>query len=126
SCLLIAGLLAAGSTSITERHQSRDHTERILRRAHAPFEREGNRMTVSELDELELDSITVPGDPSSAAFVVAAATLVAGSRVVVRGTGLNWTRAGFFEIARRMGAVIVGDLEEPGTVADSEPVGELD
>ena len=70
--------------------------------------------------------MVVPGDPSSAAFVVAAATLVPGSRVVVSGMGLNWTRTGFFRIAERMGAVIVGELEEPGTEADSEPVGELD
>jgi 3-phosphoshikimate 1-carboxyvinyltransferase len=68
----------------------------------------------------------VPGDPSSAAFMVAAATLVPGSRVVVRDVGLNWTRTGFLRIAERMGAVIVGDLEEPGTEADTEPVGELD
>jgi 3-phosphoshikimate 1-carboxyvinyltransferase len=46
--------------------------------------------------------------------------------VVLRGVGLNWTRTGFFRIAKRMGAVIVGDLEEPGAVADDEPVGELD
>jgi 3-phosphoshikimate 1-carboxyvinyltransferase len=126
SCVLIAGMLAGGSTTVTETRQTRDHTERILRHAHVPFERDGGRMTVTEVDELELDAITVPGDPSSAAFVVAAATLVPGSRVVIKGTGLNWTRAGFFEIARRMGAVIVGDLEQPGTVADAEPVGELD
>ena len=68
----------------------------------------------------------MPGDPSSAAFMVAAAALVPDSRVVVRDVGLNWTRTGFFQIARRMGAVIVGDLEQPGTEADEEPVGELD
>jgi 3-phosphoshikimate 1-carboxyvinyltransferase len=68
----------------------------------------------------------VPGDPSSAAFVAAAATLVGGSRVVVKGVDLNWTRTGFLRIAERMGAVILGDLEEPGTEADEEPVGELD
>jgi len=78
------------------------------------------------VDELELDEIVVPGDPSSAAFVVAAAALVSGSRVVVKGVGLNWTRTGFLRIAERMGAVVLGDLEEPGTEADVEPVGELD
>jgi 3-phosphoshikimate 1-carboxyvinyltransferase len=83
-------------------------------------------MTVSSVDELELDEIVVPGDPSSAAFVVAAATLVRGSRVVVKDLGLNWTRTGFLRIAQRMGAVILGDLEEPGTEAADEPVGELD
>ena len=126
SCVLIAGMLAAGSTTLTEFSQSRDHTERILRRCRVPFERDGLRMTVRQVDELELDEITVPGDPSSAAFLVAAACLVPGSRVVVEDVGLNWTRTGFLRIAERMGAVIVGDLEEPGTVADGEPIGELD
>ncbi|MDQ3434087.1 MAG: 3-phosphoshikimate 1-carboxyvinyltransferase, partial [Actinomycetota bacterium] len=126
SCVLIAGLLAAGSTSITERTHSRDHTERILRRSRVPFERDGLTLTVSPTDELELDEITVPGDPSSAAFMVAAACLVPGSRVVIDNVGLNWTRTGFMRIARRMGAVIVGELEEVGTFADDEPVGELD
>jgi 3-phosphoshikimate 1-carboxyvinyltransferase len=126
SCVLIAGMVAAGSTTLSELKQSRDHTERMLRRARVPFERDGLRMTVSEVDELELDEIAVPGDPSSAAFVVSAAALVPDSRVVISNVGLNWTRAGFLQIARRMGAVIVGDLEEPGTEADEEPVGELD
>ena len=126
SCVLIAGMLADGSTTVIEGTQSRDHTERLLRRARVPFERDGSRLTVSQVDELELDEIVVPGDPSSAAFVAAAATLVAGSRVVVKGVDLNWTRTGFLRIAERMGAVILGDLEEPGTEADEEPVGELD
>lgn len=126
SCVLLAGMLAAGSTTVREGSMSRDHTERMLRRARVPFERDGLRSTVRQVDELELDQVVVPGDPSSAAFVVAAAILVSGSRVVVKGLGLNWTRTGFFRIAERMGAVIVGELEEPGTESDEEPVGELD
>jgi 3-phosphoshikimate 1-carboxyvinyltransferase len=126
SCVLIAGMLASGGTTVIEPAASRDHTERILRRAHVPFAREDGHMTVSAVDELELDEMLVPGDPSSAAFVVAAAMLVPGSRVVVGGMGLNWTRTAFFRIAERMGAVIVGELEEQGTEADTEPVGELD
>jgi 3-phosphoshikimate 1-carboxyvinyltransferase len=126
SCVLIAGMVAAGTTSLREPAPSRDHTERLLRRARVPFEQEGTRLTVSSVDELELDEIVVPGDPSSAAFIVAAATLVSGSRVVVRDVGLNWTRTGFFRIAERMGAVIVGDLEEPGVQPEIEPLGELD
>jgi 3-phosphoshikimate 1-carboxyvinyltransferase len=126
SCVLIAGMLAGGSTTISEGSASRDHTERMLRRAKVPFEREGLRTTVAQVDELELDQVVVPGDPSSAAFIVAAAILVSGSRVVVKDLGLNWTRTGFLRIAERMGAVIVGELEEPGTEADEEPVGELD
>jgi 3-phosphoshikimate 1-carboxyvinyltransferase len=126
SCVLIAGMLAEGSTRVVESGQSRDHTERMLRRARVPFERDGLSSTVSQVDELELDEIVVPGDPSSAAFLVAAATLVPGSRVVMGNVALNWTRTGFLRIAERMGAVILGDLEEPGTEADDEPVGELD
>jgi 3-phosphoshikimate 1-carboxyvinyltransferase len=126
SCVLIAGLLADGRTTVREKAPSRDHTERLLRRARVPFERDGARLTVSQVDELELDEVVVPGDPSSAAFVVAAATLVPHSRVVVKDLDLNWTRTGFLRIAERMGAVILGDLEEPGAEADHEPVGELD
>jgi 3-phosphoshikimate 1-carboxyvinyltransferase len=126
SCVLLAGMHAAGATSLTEPSPSRDHTERLLRRARVPFERDARRITVKQVDELELDEVRVPGDPSSAAFVVAAAILVSGSRVVVKDVGLNWTRTGFLRIAERMGAVVVGDLEEPGTDTDQEPMGELD
>ncbi|HEV2722999.1 MAG TPA: 3-phosphoshikimate 1-carboxyvinyltransferase [Thermoleophilaceae bacterium] len=126
SCVLIAGMLADGTTTLTEPRQSRDHTERILQRSRVPLERDGLTVTVTQVDELELDEITVPGDPSSAAFIVAAACLVPGSRVVIADVGLNWTRTGFLRIAQRMGAVILGDLEEPGTVSSEEPVGELD
>ena len=126
SCVLIAGMMAAGSTTVVEPSASRDHTERLLGRARVAIDRDGPRITVSQVDELELDEIVVPGDPSSAAFIVAAAILVGGSRVVVKDVGLNWTRTGFLRIAQRMGAVIVGDLEEPGTETPEEPVGELD
>jgi 3-phosphoshikimate 1-carboxyvinyltransferase len=127
SCVLIAGLLAVGQTSVTEPGLSRDHTERILCRARVPFEREGLTSRVSQVDELELSEIAVPGDPSSAAFIAAAACLVPSARVVIENVALNWTRTGFFRIAQRMGAVIVGELEEPQEqVPPEEPVGELD
>jgi 3-phosphoshikimate 1-carboxyvinyltransferase len=70
----------------------------------------------------------VPGDPSSAAFHIAAAILVKGSRIVITDMSANWTRTGFVRIAERMGAVVVGDLETPQTqtIATDEPVTELD
>jgi 3-phosphoshikimate 1-carboxyvinyltransferase len=127
SCLLIAGVLATGHTSVTEPAQSRDHTERILCRSRVPFERAGTTCTVSQVDELELDELRVPGDPSSAAFLAAAASVVEGSRIVIRDVALNWTRTGFFRIAERMGAVVVGELEaEPEAVPEEEPAGEID
>jgi 3-phosphoshikimate 1-carboxyvinyltransferase len=70
----------------------------------------------------------VPGDPSSAAFHIAAAILVKGSRIVITDMSANWTRTGFVRIAERMGAVVVGDLEppRPGEIPLEEPVCELD
>ena len=127
SCVLMAGMLATGQTTVTEPQLSRDHTERILCRARVPFERDGSTLRVSQVDELELERVDVPGDPSSAAFMAAAACIVPRSRVVIEGMALNWTRTGFFRIARRMGAVIVGELEEEVPEnASEEPVGELD
>jgi 3-phosphoshikimate 1-carboxyvinyltransferase len=129
SCVLIAALLATGQTTVTEPELSRDHTERILTRARVPFERDGLTVKVSQVDELELDRVDVPGDPSSAAFIAAAACVVPGARVVIEGMALNWTRTGFFRIARRMGAVVLGELEE-GPAIDSaksdEPIGDVD
>jgi 3-phosphoshikimate 1-carboxyvinyltransferase len=127
SCVLLAGLLATGSTTVIEPAPSRDHTERMLARAGAKIERDDDRVTVHPQDELELDEILVPGDASSAAFLVVAALLVGESRLVLEGVGVNWTRVGFLRIAQRMGAVIVGPLEEPDA-ADPvhEPVAELD
>ena len=127
SCVLLAGLLAEGTTTVVEPEPSRDHTERLLARAGAGIARDGDRVTVTCQDELELDAIHVPGDPSSAAFHVAAAVLVPGSRLVVEGMAANWTRVGFFRILERMGAVVIGDLEERAAAApDAEPLCELD
>jgi 3-phosphoshikimate 1-carboxyvinyltransferase len=126
SCVLMAGLQAAGSTSFTEPTQSRDHTERFLMRARVPFERDGLKVTVQQTDELELEDFVVPADPSSAAFFVTAAAIVEGSRIVLQDVGLNWTRTAFFQIAHRMGAVVLGDLEPAGTESAEEPVGEID
>jgi 3-phosphoshikimate 1-carboxyvinyltransferase len=127
SCLLIAGLMAEGETTLTEPARSRDHTERILTRARASFRREGNTLHVAPVDELELDDVMVPGDPSSAAFLAAAALIVPRSRIVIDRVALNWTRTAFFRIAARMGGVVLGDLEEPSdVVAPEEPVGEID
>ena len=126
SCLLIAGLLAAGSTRVLEPAPSRDHTERMLARAGVTLERENGSIGLAEAAELALDELHVPGDPSSAAFLVAAACVVPGSRLTVEGVGLNWTRTGFFQIARRMGASIEGDLELASAAGAHEPIGSLE
>ncbi len=127
SCVLLAGLLASGPTTVVEPIPTRDHTERMLAAAGVRVTREGDRVTVAAQDELELGALHVPGDPSSAAFLAAAAVLVPGSRIVLEGMCANWTRTGFFRILQRMGGVVVGPLEEPGAAApDREPVAEID
>jgi 3-phosphoshikimate 1-carboxyvinyltransferase len=127
SCVLLAGLLASGPTTVIEPRPSRDHTERMLAAAGASIERRGDRIVVAAQDELELGALHVPGDPSSAAFHAAAAVLVRRSRIVIEGMGANWTRTGFFRILRRMGGIVVGPLEEPTEgVPAVEPVCELD
>jgi 3-phosphoshikimate 1-carboxyvinyltransferase len=128
SCVLLAGLAADSATTVSEPAASRDHTERMLSAAGVTVHRNGRHVTVAGTDELTLDEIAIPGDPSSAAFAIAAGVLVPGSRLVLRGVGVNWTRSGFVRIARRMGAIVIGDLEdEPGdAVAATEPISDLD
>jgi 3-phosphoshikimate 1-carboxyvinyltransferase len=113
SCLLFAGLLAEGATTIDEPVPSRDHSERMLLRAGAGIERAGGRISIRYVDELALDRIVVPGDVSSAAYFVAAGVLVGGSRLLLQDVGVNWTRTGFLRILARMGAIVLGDLEQP-------------
>jgi 3-phosphoshikimate 1-carboxyvinyltransferase len=127
SCTLLAGLLAEGETTVVEPEPSRDHTERMLLGAGVRIARDGARITVRPHDELELGDLRVPGDPSSAAFLVAAALLVPGSRIVVAGMAANWTRVGFMRIAQRMGGAIAGDLESAGApLTPGEPITELE
>ncbi|MFY9487833.1 MAG: 3-phosphoshikimate 1-carboxyvinyltransferase [Solirubrobacterales bacterium] len=128
SCLLLAGMAASGTTRITEPQISRDHTERMLAAAGLPIRREGSTIVVDGLvDELELGVIDVPGDLSSAAFMIVAGVLVRGSRLLIENVGLNRTRIGILSILERMGAVVLADPEKPSeSIPAFEPVGDLD
>ncbi len=127
SCLLLAALAADGVTTIGEPARSRDHTERMLLRAGVQIHRNGRHVTVVNADELLLDRVNVPGDASSAAFLVTAGVLVPGSRLLIGNVGVNWTRTGFLRILRRMQGIVLGDLEdETGELTGEEPVSELD
>jgi 3-phosphoshikimate 1-carboxyvinyltransferase len=130
SCVLLAGLLT-DRTTVVEPVPTRDHTERLLLRAGAPLERQGDPaagywVTVCNTDELELGSVEVPGDLSSAAFLIAAGVLVRRSRLVLEGVGVNWTRTGFLRILERMGAIVIGEPETRGDFGAQEPVCDLD
>lgn len=127
SCVLLAGLLASGETTVIEPEASRDHTERMLLGAGVDVRREGLRVSVRRTDALELPDLTVPGDPSSAAFHLAAATIVPGSRVTMRNMGSNWTRTGFLRILERMGGVLGAPLEPAHSpLVAGEPVCDLE
>ena len=132
SCVLLAGLVT-DATTVIEPVPTRDHTERMLAQAGAPVARSGDgsggggfRTTVGNTDELELDLVEVPGDQSSAAFLIAAGVLVKGSRLVLERVGVNWTRAGFLRILERMGAIVLADVEPPGTFQAHEPIADID
>ncbi|HEX5225836.1 MAG TPA: 3-phosphoshikimate 1-carboxyvinyltransferase [Solirubrobacteraceae bacterium] len=127
SCILLAALAADGATDVTEPARSRDHTERMLLRAGVQVSREGTRISVLNADEIQLPSMRVPGDISSAAFMIAAGVLVPGSRLLVADVGVNWTRTGFLRIVRRMRGIVLGDLEEHSErIVPEEPVSDLD
>ncbi|MDO9410662.1 3-phosphoshikimate 1-carboxyvinyltransferase [Patulibacter sp.] len=128
SCVLLAGMLAHGETTVVEPVASRDHTERLLSRLGVPLWRDGDRITVGHVDELTVDDIHVPGDISSAAFPIVAGVLVKGSRLLVEGVNVNWTRVGILDVLERMGAVVLGERErrQDGIVPGEEPVADLD
>jgi 3-phosphoshikimate 1-carboxyvinyltransferase len=126
SSILLAGLHAPGRTTVVEPLATRDHTERMLRFFGAELkieDRDGARaVTVCGDAELEGARLSIPGDPSSAAFIAAAALVCPGSEIVIENVLMNPTRVGFFETLREMGAEIERlDLREEG----GEPVGDL-
>lgn len=125
SALLLSGLYAHGPTYVREPVLSRDHTERLLLSLGAPLSTMGPivRLDPSEWNgQMPAFDVELPGDASAAAFLLAAAQLVDGSRIVVRNVGTNPTRTGFLEIARDMGA---GLSIEPHGERGGEPIGDL-
>ncbi len=126
SAVLLAGLNAPGQTVVIEDEPTRDHTERMLRGFGAEVQveetREGRVITLTGQPELRGQVVSVPRDPSSAAFPVCAALLVPGSEVFVPGVSQNPTRNGLFLTLQDMGADLV--LENPREEG-GEPVADL-
>lgn len=102
SCILIAGLYAKGTTRITETGVSRDHTELMLKTFAYPIRKIGNTIEVDSNSECQGTEISVPGDISSAAFFIVAATILPGSDLIIKNVGVNPTRTGIIEIMRAM------------------------
>jgi 3-phosphoshikimate 1-carboxyvinyltransferase len=104
SAVLLAGLFSErGMTVVEEPVATRDHTERMLQRAGVPIDRKPGRDAISPVRELVLPSIEVPGDFSSAAPFIVAASMLQGSNLTLRGIGINPTRTGLLAVMERMG-----------------------
>ncbi|HET9510472.1 MAG TPA: 3-phosphoshikimate 1-carboxyvinyltransferase [Sphingomonas sp.] len=126
SAILLAGLNTPGITRVIEPVPTRDHSERMLAGFGAQLSVEetveGRVISICGEAELKPQSITVPGDPSSAAFWMVAASIVPGSDVVIENVGLNPTRAGLVTALRMMGADIT---EQDARIVGGEPVADL-
>ncbi len=120
SALLLAGLYADGPTTVVEPAPARDHTERLLRWQGVDLRVEGPAVTVYPPARLPPFSLRIPGDFSSAAFLLVAALLVPGSEVTVTGVGVNPTRTGLLDVLRAMGAEVRVSYD---SASGPEPVG---
>jgi len=122
SALLLAGLYAGGETTIEEPFQSRNHTELMLDRFGARLSTEGSRVTLRGGSLLKGGQIRVPGDISSAAFLMVAAAIIPGSELLIKNVGVNPTRTGIIDVLTRMGAFV--ELREE-KLWGKEPVADI-
>ena len=121
TAVLLAGLQADGRTTVTEPMPSRDHTERMLASFGVHVEREGLAASVEGGSRLRGCAVSVPGDASSAAFLVVAALVLPDSEVRLEGVLLSSTRAAFLDVLREMG----GQVEVIPQASEPEPVGTI-
>jgi 3-phosphoshikimate 1-carboxyvinyltransferase len=122
SAVLLAGLFAAGETSVTEKILSRDHTERMLEYFGAQIKRSGLQTAVVGGSDFSGQELDIPGDLSSAAFFLVASAIVPGSELKITDVGLNPTRTGIIEVLHRMGANLQVENER---IVSGEPRGEI-
>jgi 3-phosphoshikimate 1-carboxyvinyltransferase len=122
SCVLLAGLMAEGETEVEETGPSRDHTERALPFFGAPLTQSGARLRVRGGARLRGVDFRIPGDFSSALFFLVASLLVPGSRIALKGVGVNPTRAGFLSLLEEAGIRVESSN---ATESNGEPVCDL-
>ena len=122
SAILLAGLYAEGTTSVTEPYISRNHTELMLEEFGVPVTVKGTTASVSTALELHGQKILVPGDISSAAYFIVAGLLVPNSCIRIKNVGINPTRAGILDVCMAMGANITLENIKSST---GEPVADL-
>ena len=121
SCVLLAGMYADGSTSVTEPFLSRNHTEIMLNYFGAEITSEGTTASIRPEPVLEGRDIQVPGDISSAAYFIAAGLLTPGSEILLKNVGINPTRAGIIKVCMDMGA----DITLLNESTEGEPTADL-
>ncbi len=122
SAILLAGLYARGVTSVTEPQLSRDHTERMLKHFGIKVNRKEKRVEVKGLPKMTGKKIEVPGDFSSAAFFIVAASILPGSSLKIYNVGINPTRTGLLDVLLEMGADICLENER---IINEEPVADI-
>jgi 3-phosphoshikimate 1-carboxyvinyltransferase len=122
SALILAGLQAEGASIIIEKAESRDHTERMIRKFGGDVQKNDRTITVKGGQKLIASDILVPGDISSAAFFLVAGAIVPDSEIVLKNVGLNPTRTGIIEIMNKMGANLEIYQEEASSF---EPAGDI-
>lgn len=122
SSLLFAGLQADGETTIVEKNESRDHTERMIRQFGGEINKDNGVITINGGQKLSASHVHVPGDISSAAFFLVAGAIVPDSNIVLKSVGLNPTRTGIIEVMKNMGADMQVLPKEDGIY---EPYGDL-
>ena len=115
SAILLAGLYASGETSIIEPFKSRDHTERMLKYLGADLQIQGTKVSIEGGSRLKAKDTVIPGDISSAAFFIVAASCLEGSEIVIKDVGVNPTRTGIIDVMKRMGADI--ELKNEKTIS---------
>ena len=122
SAILLAGLYAEGETAVTEPNLSRNHTELMLKGFGADISSSGTTASIRPVSELHGQGITVPGDISSAAYFLAAGSLIPNSEILIQNVGINPTRAGIITVCNAMGADLTLLNEH---VVSGEPVADL-
>ncbi len=122
SAILLAGLFSSGATAVVQPGPARDHTERMLSAMGVDIATEGDTIVLTPNGDLRPMDLTVPGDASSAAFLIVAGLIVPDSDITLTGVNLNPTRTGLLEVLQAMGGDIT--VTETGLEA-GEPVGEI-
>jgi len=122
SAIMLAALYAKGETKIVEKEKSRDHTERMLTAFGAKITQDKNEIVIGSEQSLEAQSIQVPSDISSAAFFMAAGSIVPGSEVIIPKVLVNPTRSGIITVLKKMGVKV--ELTNKKDIS-GEPIADL-